>query len=167
MEYQSTELVIGLNQVKRKFTINFFFSTFVYTAGSFLLYAGKKDFNIVFIVTESLLWAAFAITQYAQIVMPGLVANRTAIKVVIDRENITVETAPFNVLFLIDKPSEVLSFSKNTARISRIPYQLKQLYNSNGVVFNISDDTRSVFIICDYFDQSLQEELREIKSGKK
>ena len=162
MEFYSIGLINSINQLRKKLTINFFYTLFIFLAFSFILYLrNNKHLDIVFFVCEFVLLISLLLIEYTQIVVKGEAINKTAVEVRIDDENISITTAAFRVLFWINKPAEELKFKLTAISISRVPYKLKEIYDLDYAI-HINDRIKSAFIITDYFEKDLKLKLQEI-----
>jgi hypothetical protein len=123
-----------------------------------------KILNPFYFFGEILFLGIMSYMQYMQIKPNIIVLNNTAIEVNILNEFIILKTAPVNGLFWINKPSKELKFDTKEVIIRRTSYPLKKVYDLDNRAFKLTDKIKEIYIIADFFDKQLYEELTEIKN---
>jgi hypothetical protein len=162
MIYEANGNLTGvIDQNKKRLIRNFIFAVFVVLAYSVKMNK-VAPIGLLYVFSELLLILVLAFFQYDQIIKPGRMVNKTAARVTLLQEEIIVETFPFKVLFLINKPSCEMKFKIDELKIKKTSNPIKPYFGLDNKIFLLTDREKEAYIIVDYFEKALDEKLKQI-----
>src|ERR1700712_756577 len=121
MEYEIGDGFIDIiNQNKKRLIGTFIFQIVVAIFYNFKVCHEAAPSILALTFFNIFIVGFFAYYQYEEVIMPGQMVNKIALKVFIKDEEIIISTRPFKLLFYINKPSQTLKFNINNLKIKKV-----------------------------------------------
>lgn len=161
MNFESSfELLNLIERLENNLKRNFFINVLIIIGFSLLMYYSlNRILDSVFYISEALLILIIGIIDRSKSVSTGLIASKTAVEISVFEEEIIVKTAPFKVLFWINKPSVELKFKVHEFASKKVLYPVKAIYDLDTPVWQLINDKSEIYIIPNLFNNRIDEEL--------
>jgi len=136
---------------------------FVFISSSIALFnvSGQTSSPAYVVAQFILATVAFSVARYL-LNRVGSVVIKTAKRISITGDTVSVAPFTFGVYFWTKKPLDYIEFKINELKIRKTDNPLKFTQALNNRVFDLRDKEKEVFIVFDFFDETLKERLTEI-----
>lgn len=135
----------------------------VFTLCSFVLFnVAGETLNPVYLLAELILaTVAFLVSRYLHNRVASVV-TRIGSRICITDDMVSVIPFTFNIFFVKLNSQDRFEFKINELKIRKTDNPLKFTRSLNNRVFEIHEHEKEVYIVFDYFDETLKEKLTKI-----